>query len=150
MIIGIDPDTEKSGIAIISLNRLSLYNFTLIDLFNFLNINYQSIKMVNIEASWLSSHNWSGRSGSLPAMLKAANRTGANHQIGKEIEKACIEYNIPYRLIRPLKKVWGVDKNGSAKKIDHKRFMAIRRVGQLGFTETRTNQEQRDAALLIL
>jgi hypothetical protein len=145
MKIGIDPDVDKSGIAIIKSNKLRSLSMPLIDLYEWLKLVATQIEVVKIEASWLISHNWTAN-GSFATSLKIANRTGANHQIGKEIVKMCEKLNINYNLIKPLKKNW----KGPNGKITHKELIAIWQVQRLNFEQTKTNQEERDAILLIL
>jgi hypothetical protein len=145
MKIGIDPDVDKSGIAIIQSNKLRSLSMSLIEMYEWFKLIATKIEVVKIEASWTISHNWTAK-GSVAASLKIANHTGANHQIGKEIVKICEKLNINYRLIRPLKKNW----KGANGKITHKELIAIWQVQKLKFEQTKTNQEERDAILLIL
>jgi hypothetical protein len=145
MKIGIDPDVDKNGIAIIENGKLRTMSLELIPFYEWLKLVAENIEIVNIEASWLLSHNWTSN-GNIAASLKIANHTGANHQIGKEIVKVLELLEIPYKLTRPLKKIW----KGTNGKITHKELLNIWQVKNLGFDQKQTNQEQRDAALLIL
>jgi hypothetical protein len=145
MKIGVDPDVDKSGIAIIENGKLRTLSMDFIQFYEWIKIIGEKIEVVNVEASWLVSHNWTAK-GSIAASLKIANHTGANHQIGKEIVKALELLAIKYKLVRPLKKIW----KGTNGKITHKELINVWQVQKLNFDQKQTNQEERDAVLLIL
>lgn len=143
--IGIDPDTDKSGVALFDVKGkqlLSLDNLIFFELFVFLYYQIakhsdESIEVV-IEAGWLNAKsNFHGAFGGAAERIGA--KVGANHETGKKIVEMCEYLNIPYRLVKPLSlKPWG------GKKINHAQF--VQQTGWVG----RTNQEQRDAAMLVL
>lgn len=143
MIIGIDPDIDKSGVAVKAKDgRFELYNKTFFQLYTYLNVHKDNIKHVVVEASWLIKHNWhANKKGSAALNAKIGSSTGANHEVGRKIVEMCEFLNIECVLKKPLKKIW----KSKDKKITHEEFVAL--VKQ---PFTRTNQEQRDAALLIL
>ena len=66
------------------------------------------------------------------AGMKRAVDVGRNHSIGQQIVKYCIAHNIDVVAVRP-----------SRSKVNHKTFVSI-----TGYQGT-TNQEKRDAAMLI-
>ena len=145
MKIGVDPDVDKSGIAIIENAKLRTLSMDFIQFYEWIKIIGEKIEVVNVEASWLISHNYTSK-GTLGTRLNMANKVGANHQIGKEIVKALELLGIKYKLVRPLKKIW----KGTNGKITHKELINIWQVQKLNFDQKQTNQEERDAALLIL
>lgn len=148
--IGIDPDIDRSGVAIIEGVRLYCSNYSFCEILKFLEATKKThLKhCVFIEAGWLVSHNFTAKKGlSLKRQLKIANDVGVNWGVGKLIEQFCIKENINYKLIKPLKKRWG--KTGK-EKISHAEFINLFKVKKLAPTLKSTNQEQRDAALLIL
>ena len=142
--IGIDPDTDKSGVALFNVKSkmvTGLYNKTFFELFGYLSDGKETdgvgIEVV-IEAGWLNAKsNFHGAFGGAAERIGA--KVGANHETGKKIAEMCEYLNIPYRLVKPLSlKVWG------GKKINHAQFVQL--TGWVG----RTNQEQRDAAMLVI
>ena len=133
-LIGIDPDTEKSGVAIIS-DELKLYNMSFFELYDILTTfkpETEKIK-VYIECGFLNRgnrHKVSG--GSLELNSKIGERIGANHEVAKKICEMCEHLKIEFIQVRPTKTK---TKSDYFKKIT-------------GYNK-RTNQEQRDACLLI-
>lgn len=134
ILIGIDPDTEKSGVAVKSI-ELELYNMSFFELYDFLT-NFkketENIK-VYIECGFLNGGNrHKVSSGSLSLNSKIGERIGANHEVAKKICEMCSHLEIEFIQVRPTKSKSSSD---YFKKIT-------------GYTK-RTNQEQRDACLLI-
>lgn len=138
--IGIDPDVTKSGVAFYESKskKLELANLTFFELFDYLKfaksekLENQSLKII-IEAGWLNKSNWhkvSNGSSSINAQI--GQRTGANHETGKKIVEMCEYLNLEFELVKPTKS-----------KIDSKMFHKI--TGTIG----RTNQDQRDAGMLV-
>lgn len=145
--IGIDPDTDKSGVALFNAEKkkvTGLHNMRFFELFRYLsdciNIDakFGTTTEVVIEAGWLNAKsNFHGAFGGAAERIGA--KVGANHETGKKIAEMCEYLNIPYKLVKPLSlKPWG------GKKINHAQFVQL--TGWVG----RTNQEQRDAAMLVL
>lgn len=96
--IGIDPDTERSGLAIWykDENKMELFEFDLYNIFMKLvelDLRYQIV--VYLEAGHTVGGMWH------KGGFTAAKRVGANHQIGKEIEKFMINHGMKYHLIKP-------------------------------------------------
>lgn len=146
-IIGIDPDTEKSGVALLNTETgefEKLESMSFFELFEFMagvRVKYGSNGiMVIIEGGWLvEKSNFHIRSTYNNKGERIAKNVGANHETGKKIVEMCQYTGITYRVIKPLKKFW----SGQNRKITHKEFEAI--------TDQKlptTNQETRDAALI--
>jgi hypothetical protein len=149
MKIGLDPDVKKCGVAILTFGKLHLTNMHLYELNELLHVyhkRYGQALQVIIESGWLISHNFSSSKVTGAAALKIANRTGENHCIGKLIEVFCKKHEINYKLQRPLKKIW----KGTGGKITHKEFVTLWAVKKLCGELKQSNQEQRDAALLVI
>lgn len=137
--IGIDPDVEKSGVAykegeLIELSNLSF--FELYDYFLYVKqsqvITMQKVLVV-VEGGWLNKSNWhKSEKGSAALNAKIGSRTGANHETGKKIVEMLDYLDIPYKVTKPTRK-----------KVKAKEFKNLTNV--MG----RTNQEQRDAFMLI-
>jgi len=131
--IGIDPDIEKSGYAVMSKGgfvHIGNHPFFVIcdDITKFRNDGHSLV--VCIEAGWLhKKSNWHGGTGVVAQ--KIARNVGENHAAGKFFVQFCQHHGITYQEILPKGK------------IDAKTFRSI-----TGW-QPRTNQEQRDAAMLI-
>jgi hypothetical protein len=148
--IGIDPDIDKSGVAIMVDTAMQLKTLTFFELQDLL-INTKAMNIpftVYIEAGWLNKYNFSARKAPTESsMLKIGNNTGMNFAVGMLLEKFCIRLNIDCRLVKPLRRIWGKDKK---QKISHKEFIRLERIKNMCSNLQKTNQEQRDAALLII
>jgi uncharacterized protein YjgD (DUF1641 family) len=133
MIIGIDPDLEKSGVAVID-GSLQLFNLTFPELMELFSENKDKIKKVVIEAGWLNKKsNFHARYGqSKNAGERIAKNVGENHATGKLIAQMAEYYGFNVLLVRPTRK-----------KLNAEDFNRL--TGWVG----RSNQEQRDSCLLI-
>jgi hypothetical protein len=147
LIIGIDPDSEKNGVAIVSpatrlLNCECLtFGATLAYLKRMHEATEEKgyIMEIVIEAGWLNHSNWHLPASCSPQRAAAIGRSvGMNHQTGILLAECCAALGYPYRLQKPLRKCW----QGKDGKITHAELKAFTGI------EGRTNQEERDAALL--
>lgn len=140
--IGIDADIDKSGVAVWnpqtqSFDRLECLTFW--QLYDYLCSNYHPVSgsltaFVRLEAGWLNKSNWHVRPNqSQHLAAKIGQGTGQNHATGKHIEQMLKHIGIPYELIQPKR----------SKVTDAAYFNKL-----TGIT-TRTNQEKRDAAMLV-
>lgn len=153
MVIGIDPDVDKSGCACLDVANRTIETATLAfpQLLDYLQFAKRIAEasgnayVVVIEAGWLNKSNWH----ILPRDTKAAaaakgNAAGRNHEVGRKIAEMCQRWQIPYELVKPLPlhaggaNLW----QGKDGKITQEELAAF--TGVTG----RTNQEGRDAALL--
>lgn len=109
LLIGIDPDLIKSGVALYYKESKKL-DLQLRDFFSLINL-LESIECcgyeveVVIEAGWL---NPSANHHSHPLQSKAvgeriAKNVGENAAVGKLIEQFCIQKNLKHRLYKPTK-----------------------------------------------
>ena len=146
LIIGIDPDVDKSGFATLDVNKRAITVTSL----PFPEIAAHEIRyladlggakiVVVVEASWMIHGNW--HVNQFDRRNKAAAKgydVGRNHQVGKLIVEMCKYYNIPVVEHIPLQKCW----SGKDRKITHEELTQF-----CPIDKTRTNQEERDAALL--
>ena len=138
ILIGIDPDINKSGDALINGDKKELYNLNFFELFDFFyKVLSQKGKseeiLIVIEAGWLNGGNWHTKNkGSAALNAKIGNNTGRNHETGRKIVEMCEYLEIPFKLLRP-----------TTSKLKAKIFKSITKI------EGRTNQETRDAMMLI-
>lgn len=133
MIIGIDPDLAKSGVAILS-DSLELKTMTFAETVDLFRSQQDQIKKVVIEAGWLNvKSNMHGRYGqSKSAGERIAKNVGENHATGKLLVEMAKSFRLNVIEVRPTR----------AKK-NAEEFRRI--TGYVG----RTNQEVRDAGMLI-
>lgn len=137
VVVGIDPDTEKSGYAEYDINQKKLVDvrsYSFFDIYEILESSREVIQIVRIEAGWLNEKaNWHGRHGQTKvAGERIAKNVGANHETGRKLVEMCRYLDIPHEIVKPL----------GTKAIDAGMFKKI-----TGWTE-RTNQDNRDAAML--
>lgn len=145
-IIGIDPDTDKSGIALleVSSRRLIVDSLTFPKIIGYFHNVADSLPrertVVVVEASWTTAHNFHLLpSDSKAVAAKKSYHVGCNHQIGKCIAMTAEAFGLEVVLQPPLRKLW----RGKDRKITHDEIIAI-----TGADIKRTNQEVRDAMLL--
>ena len=134
IIIGIDPDLEKSGVAILG-QSLQLKNLTFPETVDLFRTFQDEIKKVVIEAGWLNrKSNFHGQHGQSKAKGESiARNVGENHATGKLLVEMAKSLGLAVVEVRPTRT-----------KLKAEDFNRI--TGWQG----RTNQEQRDAAMLIV
>ncbi len=134
LIVGIDPDLEKSGVAVLKDSSLRLGNMRFYDLTQYFEVNKDQIKKVVIEAGWLNKKsNLHSRYGqSKRAGERIAKNVGENHATGKLLVEMAESLGLTVVLVKPTKS-----------KKNSEEFNRI--TGWQG----KTNQEQRDAGMLI-
>ena len=138
ILIGIDPDVDKSGVALKINDHIEVFNLSFFELFEFLIEKRDRVKktsediVVVVEAGWLNKSNWhKKKNGSAAINAEIGKRTGANHETGKKIVEMIKFLKLPYQTIKPR-----------TSKINSSFFKRITGIN-------RSNQEQRDAYMLI-
>lgn len=146
IIIAIDPDTEKSGVARLDVTERKSWADTLPFpmLIEYVRQAYRLSKdkrvAVVIEASWHKTHNWHlSRRDSAGIAARKGYDEGRNHEAGRKIVEMLNHYGIEVIEKEPLRKIW----QGTDRKITHTEITAI-----TGWNRKRSNQEERDAMLL--
>ena len=146
-IIGIDPDVNKSGVAVISGDgkEVTAVSLTFPQLLEFLqaerlrSMAENTRVVVVVEASWKISTNWHVRQrDSKGAIARKGKDAGRCHEVGRKIVECAKYYGLEVVERLPLKKIW----KGKDGKITHEEIKAFMPI------QGRTNQEERDAALL--
>lgn len=110
--IGIDPDTQKSGVCIWDkelktiVMAKALPFFEVIELLATYKLDKSKKMIVRIEAGWLNkkSNFHGGKTDNIKQRI--AKNVGANHQIGKLFEEYCTRVGINYSLEKPTTAKW--------------------------------------------
>lgn len=142
--IGIDPDTDRSGVAIFSNNVMQCAALAFADMVGLILQMHKEAEqqgdelIVVVEAGWLNKSNWhiTFRDNAYLAAAKGIS-VGRNQQVGKCLVELLRAENVQVVEQKPLRKVW---RKG---KISHAELSKLVKLNQ-----KRTNQEMRDAALL--
>jgi len=141
IIIGIDPDIKRSGIAILEkeTKKISVFNYQFPFIVEFFQkiCDKKSDILVVVEAGWLNSiSNYHGEVSKVGQRI--AKNVGSNHQTGKHIVEMAKHYGLNVELQKPFIKCW----KGPEGKITHDEIKSF-----TGITFP-TNQETRDAILI--
>lgn len=146
IVIGIDPDVSKSGLACLDVTtkEVQVISNSFPQLLEYLqniagNYTLPGRVVVVVEASWLISTNWhTKREDSVRTAARKGKDAGRCHEVGRKIVECARYYGLEVVEKLPLKKIW----KGKDGKITDEEIKAFIRI------EGRTNQEERDAALL--
>ncbi len=148
---GVDPDVDGNGVAVYDKEKktITLHNMGIDGIVRFCQEHRHQISEVVVEAGW---HNkmttWHTHYGdSVGVIAKKGYHVGRNHQRGIDIVEMLKPIcNVTERT--PFRKTW----KGKDGKITHEELMALLASRQFGIRcdAKRSNQEQRDAALLAI
>lgn len=147
IIIAIDPDVEKNGVAYLNCENKNLEISTLsfpelLDYLRYVQRRAETTQkhlVVVVEAGYMNKGNWHLNPKDTKAAAAAkGNHAGRNHEIARKIVEMCKHWQMEVKEVKPLEKCW----KGKDRKITHEEL--ARFTGVMG----RTNQEGRDAALL--
>ncbi|GAB3024265.1 hypothetical protein GCM10027051_31080 [Niabella terrae] len=145
-IIGIDPDTDKSGIALYNAagNTLTVGNYTFFQLFEMLKEYKPSIEIVKVECGFHNKKS-SWRPGKTTGITqKIAGNVGACNQVAKLIVQMCQHLGVPYKEMTPFLKTW------EKGKVSIGELNARLKKKGIPPITTKTNQETRDATLMCI
>lgn len=142
ILIGIDPDVDRSGIAMKYKGKVTVSTMRFFPLFDFL-AGFKGQKvLVRIEAGWLNKpanfrkmiKDKQGKWVPAPDSIKEriASKVGRNEEVGKKIVEMCEHLGLEYQLVKPERSKWSSEVFKGATGI-----------------ETR-NQEEIDAGRLVL
>lgn len=114
IIIGCDPDSEKSGFCIVENGELvNLFNIGLVDFYNYLqrvNYLYAELHIENVNGISSNAFNVKSRD-PLPVKLKKAEHVGKCKQVQIEIERIAERFGIKV-IHHPVSKMWKDSKTG--------------------------------------
>ncbi len=146
-VVAIDPDVDRNGVSRLDTisKRLTIESLNFPQTLDYLHAlkssdeTARSKVIVLIEAGWLNHTHWHTKAGDSKRVIAAkGNSVGRNHEVGRKIAEMCEHWKIPYKLVKPLRKMW----RGKDGKITAPELESL--TGYKG----RSNQEGRDAALL--
>ncbi len=145
LVIGIDPDTHKSGVCTYDNGKLAAEALSFPELIVKL---YELSTLpgnvcVVVEAGWLNDKsNFHGKHGS--SAERIAKNVGSNHQTGRHIVEMAKYYGLEVIEQKPFNKGW----KGRDGKITHEELNYILQYNGLDPIK-RCNQDVRDAVLLV-
>lgn len=146
--IGIDPDVEKNGVAIVEkeTKKLECAALTFAQTLDYLQwvvsraSEVGAAVKVYVEAGWLNRTNWHLKKWDNRGQVVAKGVSqGRNEQVSRLLGEMCEAYGLQWQWLKPLHKIW----QGKDRKITHDELCAV-----TGMATKRTNQEMRDAALI--
>lgn len=137
ILFGIDPDVDKSGVAHVRNGKIALHNLRFFDLLKLMateKVEHGADGItVYVECGFLNKSNWHRvEAGSAKVNAKIGAHTGANHETAKKIVEMCDFLGLKCVQVRP-----------TTSKMNAALFRKVTGIGKP------TNQEQRDAYLLI-
>lgn len=145
IIVGIDPDCNKSGVATIEDGNIKLETLDFPNLVERLILLSEQNAIIAIEAGYLNKscfHLWGCQSYLIAARI--GNKVGRNHETARKIvEMARWAECQDIREIKPLNKI------GKKGKINKEEFLRIAKQKELICTKT-SNQDGRDAGLIAI
>jgi hypothetical protein len=103
-----------------------------VDILKFIRMNKPIIKRVYIEAGWFNKKSSYHGSPNMSTASRIGKNVGENHATGKLLAQCIEDEQIKVILVKPTKK-----------KLNADQFKQLTKI------QTRTNQEHRDAAMLI-
>lgn len=150
IIIAIDPDVERSGVAVLdtSARTIKAMTMTFPELMEYLSSQQgRGDTLVVVEAGWLNQSHWhlTAKDSARIAASKG-NATGRNHETGRKIVEMARHYGLQVKEVKPLRKCW----RGKDGKITHEELaLQLSRRGITGLGKT-SCQDARDAAWLAV
>ena len=155
IIIAIDPDVEKSGVAELSTRNklLDTTNLSFPELLEYLQARkkmsdtaHTSLVIV-VEAGWLNRSNWHLKNSDTSRIASAkGNSAGRNHETGRKIVEMARHYGLEVVEHVPLRKCW----KGKDGKISMEELCNLLLNRKMKTLDKRVSQNCRDAILLAL
>lgn len=148
-VIGIDPDVDKNGVAILNTgtNVLTVYSMTFPETIEHIKTMPIDDTIVYLEAGWINKAHWHlSRYDTGQSAAYKGNQAGRNHETGRKLIECFQYYNINAKPVKPFRKCW----QGAGGKITSMELKRLCEMSGVVFNDNRTNQEERDAALIAL
>lgn len=132
--IGIDPDIEKSGVAVAVDGKITgLRCMRFPEIVEYFRVNKDCLDLIVIEAGWLNRKSNFHPAWGPARREKIARDIGRNHATGQLLVEMAESLGIKVELYRPV-----------SSKVNHDTFCQI-----VGWHGGRTNQEKRDAGMAL-
>lgn len=149
-IIAVDPDVERSGVAVLDTSARTIKTMTMTfpELMEYLSSQQgRGDTLVVVEAGWLNQAHWHLTARDTPRLAAAkGNAAGRNHETGRKIVEMARHYGLAVKEAKPLRKCW----RGKDGKITHDELaLQLSRRGINGLGKT-SCQDARDAAWLAV
>ena len=155
VLIWIDPDVERSGYSVLDTRKMkmemSVCPFPLLvegikKLHEHCKKNDERVA-VYVEAGWKNKSNWHlSPKDTRASAAKKGEHVGRNQETGRKIVEMLRHYGIQVMEQSPLRKCW----QGKDGKITHQELERLCEMSGIIFRYNRSNQEERDAALLAI
>ena len=147
LVIGIDPDVDKVGVAVMDKQNktITAYSLKFFELLDFLRERREQIEWVKVECGFLIAKSNYHRLSPKAVSENIAKKVGRNHQSAYYIIEMCEYLGLSTLKKKPLRKIWkGVDKKITQEELEFN-------LKAIGYTfKGRKNQDARDAALIAL
>lgn len=148
--IAIDPDIDKNGVATYSGgNIITIESMAFPILMEYIKAKKEEFGDINVivEAGWMNKSFYHMTAYDTKAVLaKKGYNVGENHRTGKLIIECAKHIGAKVIEQRPLLKCW----KGKDRKITHEELEGQARMKMLHLSKQRSNQEERDAALILI
>lgn len=165
VVIGIDPDIEKSGVAILDRRKgsVSVCKLAFPELVDWVTCQCETCKAedvsytVSIEGGWLNESNWhvpKGASGHYGAAIGES--VGRNQAVGMLAQQMLQHKDLKCEIIKPLPKTLRLGRKtlqlwkGKDGKITQEELIKVVARNGLHIQAGRMNQDQRDAVLIAM
>ena len=155
VVIGIDPDVERSGLAILGQYdmKLTVNSHPFPELLEIVrSVAFEGAELghatvVYVEAGWRNKSNWHlSPKDTRASAAKKGEHVGRNQETGRKIVEMLRHYGIQVMEQSPLRKCW----QGKDGKITHEELKRLCQMSGIEFNSPRSNQEERDSALLAI
>ena len=148
-VVGTDPDVDKNGVAILNTGTkvITVYSMTFPEAIEHIKTMPVDYTTVYVEAGWLNSSNWHlSPKDTRASAAKKGEYVGRNQETGRKIVEMLRHYGIQVMEKSPLRKRW----QGKDGKITHQELERMCEMSGIIFRYNRSNQEERDSALLAI
>ena len=147
LIIGIDPDVTESGVAVLHPDKkLELMRLSFFNLADYLRHNASDIHIIKVEAGYMNEKSNFHGAKNIYTAARIGKNVGACNEVAKKIVEMCRHYHLPVKEVKPFRKIW----RGKDGKITHEELQQQLKFRGIAPIIGRTNQEERDAALICL
>ena len=144
IIVGIDPDIKKSGVAFLTPHGVTILSLSFMELVDYISKFSESDLIIAVEAGYLNKSNWHLRGSNVKKNAEIGRRTGENHAVAKLLVETLRGLGYQVEELRPLAKVW---KKGKISRVE---LSELLEESKIIASKSVTNQEERDAVLIAL